>query len=112
MEKQRRCIQMEENLLTAVRRIPVEPKTAWDFFCMQRMQEISNAAQKSGEFLSETRVRQQLADEFSAVPDNQRQALNQRGVDELNSHMENVINSMNQVRLPLPFQATACVSDT
>lgn len=63
------------------------------------MQEISNAAQSSGEYLSEGRIRHQLAEEFSAVPDGQRQALDQRGVQDLNTHMESVINTMNQVRL-------------
>lgn len=84
-------------MLSAVRRIPAEPKTAWDFFFMQRVQEITNAAQSSGEYLAEDHIRQQVAEEFGSVPDGHRQVLNQKGIQDLNAHMESVINTMNQV---------------
>lgn len=104
LEKQRRCLGMEEDLLTAVRRIPAEPKTAWDFFFMQRVQEITNAAQSSGEYIAEDNIRQQVADEFTAVPDSHRQALDQKGIQDLNTHMESVITTMHQVCLaPVVF---------
>jgi hypothetical protein len=90
---------MEETLLTHARRIPAEPKTAWEYFCLLRMQEISHAAQSSGEYLSEGRIRHQLAEEWNAVPDNKRQALDNRGLQDLHNLMQEFINEMNHVRL-------------
>jgi hypothetical protein len=90
---------MEETLLVRARSIPAEPKTAWDYFCMQRMQEISHAAQGSGDFLSEGIIRHQLAEEWNAVPESQRQALDQQGLQDLHNLMQAFIHELNHVRL-------------